>query len=131
MLINKWKVIIPSSISDYQRRLAVHYFSSSFVISSCLCAFVVSSSMPRLPASFRALASRNYRLFLLGQGVSLIGTWMQQTGIQWLVYDTTHSPAMLGAVMFFGQIPALFLAPVAGVFSDQLDRRRTLFITQV
>src|SRR5215213_4138380 len=87
--------------------------------------------MPRLPASFRALASRNYRLFLLGQGVSLIGTWMQQTGIQWLVYDTTHSPATLGAVMFFGQIPAFFLAPVAGVFSDQLDRRRTLFITQV
>jgi MFS family permease len=86
--------------------------------------------MPKLPASFRALASRNYRLFLTGQGVSLIGTWMQQTGIQWLVYVTTGSPAMLGAVMFFGQIPAFFLAPVAGVFSDQLDRRRTLFVTQ-
>jgi MFS family permease len=86
--------------------------------------------MTRLPSSFRALASRNYRLFLTGQGVSLIGTWMQQTGIQWLVYVTTGSPAMLGAVMFFGQIPAFFLAPVAGVYSDQLDRRRTLFVTQ-
>ena len=87
--------------------------------------------MPNLPASFRALASRNYRLFLIGQGVSLIGTWMQQTGILWLVYDETRSPAMLGAVMFFGQIPAFFLAPIAGVYSDQLDRRRTLFVTQV
>ena len=54
--------------------------------------------MLKLPASFRALASRNYRLFMVGQGVSLVGTWMQQTGIQWLVYAKTGSPAMLGAV---------------------------------
>jgi len=87
--------------------------------------------MPRLPAAFRALAYRNYRLFIVGQGVSLVGTWMQQTGIQWLVYDMTHSPSMLGAVLFFGQIPAFFLAPIAGVLSDRLDRRRTLFATQV
>jgi MFS family permease len=86
--------------------------------------------MPRLPAAFRALGYRNYRLFMVGQGVSLIGTWMQQTGIQWLVYDMTHSPVMLGGVLFFGQIPAFFLAPFAGVLSDRLDRRRTLFVTQ-
>src|SRR5918996_1105025 len=86
--------------------------------------------MPRLPAAFRALAYRNYRLFLVGQGVSLVGTWMQQTGVSWLVYDITESPVMLGAVLFFGQIPAFFLAPIAGVLSDRLDRRRTLFITQ-
>jgi len=86
--------------------------------------------MPRLPAAFRALGYRNYRLFLIGQGVSLIGTWMQQTGVSWLVYDITDSPVMLGAVLFFGQIPAFFLAPLAGVLSDRLDRRRTLFVTQ-
>lgn len=86
--------------------------------------------MPRLPQSFRALASRNYRLFIAGQGISLVGTWMQQTGLQWLVYSQTGSPAMLGAVIFFGQIPAFFLAPLAGVFSDRLDRRRTLQVTQ-
>src|SRR5688572_7120444 len=86
--------------------------------------------MPKLPSSFRALRSRNYRLFLLGQGVSLIGTWMQQTGLSWLVYETTGSPLKLGAVAFSGQIPAFFLAPVAGVLSDRLDRRRTLFVTQ-
>jgi MFS family permease len=86
--------------------------------------------MPRLPVSFRALAYRNYRLFMVGQGVSLVGTWMQQTGLAWLVYLMTGSPLMLGAVQFFGQIPAFFLAPVAGVYSDRLDRRRTLFVTQ-
>jgi MFS family permease len=86
--------------------------------------------MPKLPSSFRALRSRNYRLFLIGQGVSLIGTWMQQTGLAWLVYEMTGSPLKLGAVAFSGQIPAFFLAPVAGVLSDQLDRRRTLFVTQ-
>src|SRR3954464_9527863 len=86
--------------------------------------------MPRLPASLRALASRNYRLFLIGQGVSLIGTWMQQTGLSWLVYITTGSPFWLGAVQFFGQIPGFFLAPLAGVYSDRLDRRRTLYVTQ-
>ncbi|RIK84630.1 MAG: MFS transporter [Planctomycetota bacterium] len=84
----------------------------------------------RLPLAFRALAHRNYRLFVVGQGVSLTGTWMQQTGMSWLVYDMTESPFMLGAVAFCGQIPAFFLAPVAGVFSDQLDRRRTLLATQ-
>ena len=47
---------------------------------------IVSLLTRNIPASFRALASRNYRLFLTGQGVSLIGTWMQQTGIQWLVW---------------------------------------------
>ncbi|MCC6493401.1 MAG: MFS transporter [Pirellulales bacterium] len=83
-----------------------------------------------LPIAFRALAHRNYRLFVLGQGVSLIGTWMQQTGLSWLVYEMTNSPFLLGAVAFCGQIPAFFLAPVAGVLSDQFDRRRTLFITQ-
>jgi MFS family permease len=86
--------------------------------------------MPHLPVALRALASRNYRLFLIGQGVSLIGTWMQQTGLSWLVYIMTGSPFWLGAVQFFGQIPAFFLAPVAGVLSDRLDRRRTLYVTQ-
>ncbi len=86
--------------------------------------------MPKLPAALRALESRNYRLFLTGQGISLIGTWMQQTGLSWLVYIMTGSAFWLGAVQFFGQIPGFFLAPIAGVYSDRLDRRRTLYVTQ-
>ncbi|UUO06137.1 MFS transporter [Blastopirellula sp. J2-11] len=78
----------------------------------------------------RALAHRNYRLFLLGQSVSLIGTWMQQTALAWIVYEMTNSPLLLGVVAFAGQIPTFFLAPVAGALSDQISRRRTLLLTQ-
>lgn len=78
----------------------------------------------------RALAHRNYRLFLVGQSVSLIGTWMQQTALAWLVYEMTNSPLLLGIVAFAGQIPTFFLAPVAGGLSDQFSRRRTLLVTQ-
>lgn len=78
----------------------------------------------------RALAHRNYRLFLVGQSVSLIGTWMQQTALAWLVYEMTNSPLLLGIVAFAGQIPTFFLAPIAGALSDQVSRRRTLLVTQ-
>jgi MFS family permease len=80
--------------------------------------------------AFRALAHRNYRLFMVGQGVSLVGTWMQQTGLWWLVYERTGQASMLGLVAFCGQVPAFFLAPIAGVLVDRLDRRRVLFFTQ-
>ena len=83
-----------------------------------------------IPNAFRSLAHRNYRLFLIGQGVSMVGTWMQQTGLSWLVYAMTNDPFLLGLVSFCGQIPAFFLAPIAGVLSDRFDRRRTLFVTQ-
>lgn len=78
----------------------------------------------------RALAHRNYRLFLLGQGVSLIGTWMQQVGLTWLVYRLTGSDFLLGLVAFAGQIPAVFLSPLAGVLSDRWNRHRVLVVTQ-
>ena len=87
------------------------------------------AAMP-FPVAIRALAHRNYRLFLAGQGISLIGTWMQQTGLAWLVYEMTESSFLLGLVAFCGQIPAFFLAPIAGVLGDRFDRRRTLFVTQ-
>jgi MFS family permease len=78
----------------------------------------------------RALAHRNYRLYFLGQGVSLIGTWMQQVAMSWLVYTKTNSPFKLGLVLFCGQAPALFLAPVAGVLVDRWHRHRVLLGTQ-
>jgi MFS family permease len=78
----------------------------------------------------RALGHRNFRLFFLGQGVSLIGTWMQQVALSWLVYRLSGSPVLLGLVAFCGQIPALVLAPVAGVLIDRSNRRRLLFATQ-
>ena len=78
----------------------------------------------------RALRSRNYRLFLAGQGVSLVGTWMQHVAMSWLVYRLTGSALLLGVVGFTSQIPTLFLSPVAGVLADRWDRRRLLLATQ-
>jgi MFS family permease len=77
-----------------------------------------------------ALRERNFRLFFIGQIISLVGSWMQQMAIGWLVYRLTRSPWWLGAVGFASQVPAFFLAPVAGVLADQMNRRRLLLLTQ-
>jgi len=79
---------------------------------------------------FRAFRSRNYRLFFCGQGISLIGTWMQQAAMSWLVYRITGSTLLLGAVAFSNQIPTLFLGPFAGVIADRFERKRLLMWTQ-
>jgi MFS family permease len=79
----------------------------------------------------RALRSRNYRLFFAGQSVSLIGTWMTRLATSWLVYQLTDSAFLLGLTSFVGQIPAFFVAPIAGVWLDRWDRHRVLVITQV
>ena len=79
---------------------------------------------------FRALNHRNYRLFFGGQGISLIGTWMQQIAMSWLVYRLTNSPLILGVVGFSSQIPSFLLAPIAGVLADRWDRRVVLVVTQ-
>ncbi len=83
------------------------------------------------PSTFRALRSRNYRLFYGGQGVSLVGTWITRVATGWLVYRLTGSAAMLGVVGFAGQVPTFLLAPFAGVWVDRLDRYRVLVVTQV
>lgn len=79
---------------------------------------------------FRALRHRNYRIFFLGQSVSLVGTWMQYIAVSWLVYRLTNSAFMLGLVGFVGQIPTFVVSPLAGVLGDRHDRRRMLIITQ-
>lgn len=79
----------------------------------------------------RALAHRNFRLFLCGQGISLIGTWMQALGLSWLVFGLTNSASMLGLVGFSTQIPIFFLAPLAGVMADRWNRHRAIMLTQV
>lgn len=78
----------------------------------------------------RALRYRNYRLFFGGQLLSLIGTWLQQVALSWLVFRLTGSALLLGVVGFSGQIPSFLLAPFAGVLIDRWNRRRVLLITQ-
>lgn len=77
-----------------------------------------------------ALRSRNFRLFFVGQLISLIGTWMQQIAMIWLAYRLSDSTAVLGLVGFASQIPILLFSTVAGVWNDRLDRRRLLLWTQ-
>lgn len=80
---------------------------------------------------FRALRSRNYRLFFIGQGISLVGTWMTRLATAWLVYRVTDSAFLLGVVSFAGQIPSFFIPPLAGVWVDRWDRHKVLVATQV
>lgn len=92
-----------------------------------------SSSEQRTTLNFlvRAFRYRNYRLFFSGQGISLVGTWMQQIAMSWLVYRLTNSAFLLGLIGFAGQIPTFVLTSVAGVFADRWDRRKLLILTQV
>ena len=79
----------------------------------------------------RAFRYRNYRLFFGGQGLSLIGTWMQQIAMSWLVYRLTNSPFLLGLIGFTGQVPTFILGSFSGVIADRLNRKKLLIATQV
>ncbi len=79
---------------------------------------------------FRALKFRNFRLFFIGQSISLIGTWMQSIAMSWLVYRMTGSALLLGIVAFSSQIPTFILSPFAGVFADRYNRHRIVIVTQ-
>ena len=84
----------------------------------------------KLPSSLRALHYRNFQLYMSGQSISLIGTWMQRMAVSWLVYEMTHSAFMLGLVAFASRIPMMFLSPYAGAYVDRHSRYRTLLVTQ-
>jgi len=79
----------------------------------------------------RALHHKNYRLFFGGQSISLIGTWMQQIAMSWLVYRLTNSALLLGVVGFSSQIPIFLFASIAGVYADRWNRHRILVVTQI
>ncbi|MBF0384453.1 MAG: MFS transporter [Candidatus Omnitrophica bacterium] len=79
----------------------------------------------------RAFRNRNYRIFFVGQGASLVGTWMQQMAMSWLVYRLTNSPFLLGMIGFLGQVPTFLLAPLAGVIADRHNRHRLLVIVNI
>jgi MFS family permease len=85
----------------------------------------------RLQIIFRSFQYRNYRLFFAGQGISLVGTWMQRIAMPWLVYNITGSVFLLGIVGFAGQIPTFLLAPIAGVLTDRWNRYYVLIGAQI
>ncbi len=85
---------------------------------------------PAVSPRFRAMQHRNFQLFIAGQLISLIGTWMQTTAQLWLVYKLTGSAALLGVFGFASQVPMLFLSSIGGYVGDRYDRHRSVIATQ-
>jgi MFS family permease len=87
-------------------------------------------STDRLKHVFRALRHRDFRVFWIGQWVSVTGTWMQTMALSWLVYRLTSSPQALGflAAARFG--PSLLGSPFAGVLADRVSKRSLVLATQ-
>src|SRR4030065_647364 len=81
--------------------------------------------------TLRALRHKNYRLFFSGQSLSLIGTWMQQVALGWMVYRLTDSAFLLGLVGFSSQVPTFILASFAGVLADRYSKHKIIITTQV
>ena len=87
--------------------------------------------VPAIRRTFRSLRVRNFRLWFIGQTISLSGTWMQTTGQAWLVYRLTQSAWALGLTAALQFLPVLVFGAYGGVVADRLDKRRVLIVTQV
>jgi len=93
-----------------------------------------TTTPPPLPAyrspSFRALQHRNFRLFIVGQFVSLCGTWMQSVALGWLVLELSDSPLKVGLVTTIGALPVLLFTLYGGVVAGRVNKRRALILLQ-
>jgi MFS family permease len=85
----------------------------------------------RLGRTFSSLAVPNYRLYFIGQAISLSGTWMQTIAQAWLVLQITGSGTALGLVTALQFLPILLFAPWGGVLADRFPKRAILYVTQV
>src|SRR6185503_1988293 len=91
---------------------------------------VCSPTSSQIGHTFRALRHRNFRLFIAGQVISLVGTWMQNVAQSWLVYRLTHSELLLGTSWFCSQIAVFALGPLGGLAADRFSRQKLVVITQ-
>jgi MFS family permease len=80
---------------------------------------------------FGALAHRNFRLFFIGQGISLVGTWMQNVGEGWLILTLTNSPFYVGLTAALSAVGVLLFSLYAGVIADRTDKRRFIILMQI
>jgi MFS family permease len=111
----------------------VFYFYYNFLIQrvSIMIKRVFPKDLKAIKHIFSSLHARNYRLYFMGQGISLIGTWMQNIALSWLVYRLTGSVFLLGLVGFTSQIPTFVLGPFTGVITDRFNRLTILKLTQL
>ena len=89
-----------------------------------------SAAAPRWPHAVRALRHRNFRFYFAGQLVSILGNWIQQVALAWLVYRLTGSAALLGLTSFVALAPQLLIGPLVGAWIDRHDKRRLLLALQ-
>ncbi|HEY4520816.1 MAG TPA: MFS transporter [Candidatus Paceibacterota bacterium] len=87
--------------------------------------------LARARVTFTALSIRNYRLFFIGQSISLSGTWMQTLAQGWLVLQLTGSATQVGLVVAAQFLPLLFVTPFGGAIADSRDKRRVFYWTQI
>ncbi|MBF6600869.1 MAG: MFS transporter [Dehalococcoidia bacterium] len=80
--------------------------------------------------TFRALRNRNYRLYFIGQSISLCGTWMQTIAQAWLVLELTNSKVALGTVTLLQFLPITIFVLFAGVIADRVPKRNFIVGTQ-
>jgi MFS family permease len=81
--------------------------------------------------AFRSLKNRNFRIYAIGQLISVSGTWMQSVALSWLVYQLTSSPLALGIVSFASLVPVLLLSFFAGGVADRIERKKIIRTTQI
>ncbi|MCD6475230.1 MAG: MFS transporter [Anaerolineaceae bacterium] len=80
--------------------------------------------------TFDAFSHRNFRLFFMGQLISILGSNMQSTAQGYLVYELTSSASYLGTVSFMYTVPSFLFMLVSGILLDHMERRRMMIITQ-
>lgn len=91
---------------------------------------MTSSADRQWPVAVRALQHANFRLYFAGQAVSILGSWIQQVALSWLIYRLTGSVALLGVTTFAALLPQLIVGPLAGAWTDRHDKRRLLIVVQ-
>ncbi|MGI9386863.1 MAG: MFS transporter [Methyloligellaceae bacterium] len=77
------------------------------------------------------LRSPNYGSYVIGNGISLIGTWMQRIAVGWLTWELTGSPFWLGIIAFADLFPAVIIGPISGAIADRRDRLRLVQVSQM
>lgn len=81
--------------------------------------------------AFPALKHRSYKLYFMGQLLSLVGTWIQIVALGWLVFQLTKSAFMVGLVSSFGSLPVLMFGLFGGVIVDKFEKKKVLIFTQI
>ncbi len=91
---------------------------------------LIPNNLGALKGIFSSLRSRNYRLYFIGQCISVTGSWMQSIAMSWLIYRLSGSVVLLATINVITQLPSFFISPFAGVLLDRINRKRMLIITQ-